>query len=179
MNPTPYAGFQVGAVPKEHSRKIYGDDRDAVVICGVVLGSPAYLAGLRAGDVIARIDGRRAPEIDGLLRMVREQGARGEVMEFEVTREGGRSYVARVYLEDYSGVSRVRVPVIFHSKSSARNTSWDMIWGILAHYSNSYTASKTREPEENGHYSMLLGLIKFSWSPRGSRTRLLWFISFG
>ena len=178
-NPKPFAGVVLRAIPAEYVKKIYGDDRNVPVICGVGLGSPAYLAGLRAGDVIEKVDGQTPPDLDGMLKMFAERGLRGEEVTFEVARERGETYTTRLQLEDYSGWTGAYIPMVFSADSSAHSTEWSTVMGMLSAYDNSYVNSQTREPVQRGSYSMFLGLFKFSWGPRGTRTRLLWFITFG
>jgi serine protease Do len=178
-NPKPYAGVRLRVIPEEHARKIYGDDRNAVVVCGVVLGSPAYLAGLRAGDIIQRVDDKPTPTLTELLRLLRERGPLGGLVTFDLVRESGKTFTADVHLEDYSGTTGARIPGVFEVSSRAGSSRWEVLpWGVFADYYNSYKTSKSRNPEEYGHYKMFLGLFKYSWGPRGPSTRLFWIIEF-
>ncbi|MEC7583939.1 MAG: PDZ domain-containing protein [Planctomycetota bacterium] len=52
-----YTGLQTATVPAEHARNLYGLDEPALLVTGVVGGSPAYYAGLRAGDRVLTVDG--------------------------------------------------------------------------------------------------------------------------
>ncbi|MEC7583093.1 MAG: PDZ domain-containing protein, partial [Planctomycetota bacterium] len=52
-----YTGLQAATVPAEVAKNIYGSDGSVLLVTGVVCGSPAYYAGLRAGDRVLSIDG--------------------------------------------------------------------------------------------------------------------------
>ena len=52
-----YTGLQAATVPAEVAKSIYGVDAAVLLVTGVVCGSPAYYAGLRAGDRVLSIDG--------------------------------------------------------------------------------------------------------------------------
>jgi C-terminal processing protease CtpA/Prc len=59
-----------------------------VIIAGVVEGGPAASAGLMAGDVIARIDGRPTTELELADCIQRLRGPAGTVVAVGVEREG-------------------------------------------------------------------------------------------
>ncbi|MCA8955986.1 MAG: PDZ domain-containing protein [Planctomycetes bacterium] len=177
-NPKPYAGVVMSMFPKEYSKLIFGHDRDVVVISGVALGSPAYLAGLRAGDIIERIDGAPVESFAALMKALRERGAKGAMMKFEVRAKNG-PFTADVRLADYTGSTRAWVPFVMSASSSARKSRWTVgPFGWLMGYENAYRATPMRRNAQSGHFSSLLGLIRFSWTPETSHTRLLWFIGF-
>jgi hypothetical protein len=177
-NPKPYAGVVVRRFPPEYTKDVFGQEDPVLVISGVALGSPAYLAGIRAGDVILNIDGRPAPELAEFQSMLRKKGPAEELIAFDVHSQLGE-YRAQVELADYSGSSRSSLWLVWSTSSSARRTAWNFILGgWLVGYENSYVPTRTRAPAERGHFTMLLGLFKREWSESGSRTRLLWFINF-
>lgn len=52
-----YTGVQAATVSAEHAKRLYGIDQPALLVTGVVCGSQAYYAGLRAGDRVLTVDG--------------------------------------------------------------------------------------------------------------------------
>jgi len=52
-----YTGLQAATLSAEHAKAIYGVDTPVLFVTGVVGGSPAYFAGLRAGDRVLSVDG--------------------------------------------------------------------------------------------------------------------------
>ena len=52
-----YTGLQAATVAAEQATRLYGVDEPALIVTGVVGGSPAYYAGLRAGDRIQKVNG--------------------------------------------------------------------------------------------------------------------------
>ncbi|MEC7583940.1 MAG: PDZ domain-containing protein [Planctomycetota bacterium] len=52
-----YTGLQAATVPAEQAKSLYGTNERVLLVTGVVSGSPAYYAGLRAGDRVLTIDG--------------------------------------------------------------------------------------------------------------------------
>jgi len=69
---------------------------EGALVVDVTLGSPADVAGLRAGDVITSLGGRRIASPDDLSRIVRDHNP-GERVEM-VWRRGDREMVATVTL---------------------------------------------------------------------------------
>jgi membrane-associated protease RseP (regulator of RpoE activity) len=175
----PFAGFQISTLPGELNGEMFGDPRPALMLSQVVVGSPAYKAGLRSGDLVERVDGREIRDADELIRIVQERGRSGGKIDVAVSREPRQVYDATVELTDYSRRTDVRVPLVFGVDSSSRSTRWRFgPFGSVMAYRNEYVESETRESETEGAFSMALGLIRYSWSPDGNSTRLLWLIRF-
>ena len=175
----PYAGVSFASIPSHLYSEIFGEDRRGIMLTTVQTGSPAYQAGLRRGDIVEQIDGRPAPDAEELPRLIAERGREGRSVQFTVSRDSGRLFETEVELEDYTRGAQVTVPFVFGSRSRHDSSRWSVgPLGAVASYSNQYVESDTREPQSRGAVSMLLGLIRFSWSPEVNRTRLLWLISF-
>lgn len=175
-----YAGMMLRVIPQDWSCRMYDGRTFTAVVGGVVLGSPAYLAGLRAGDVIESMDGRPVRSVDETQRVLQEKGRRKEALSVAVERGADNRFETDLALKDYTGSTNINVPLIFDLENSVRRTDWSFGPGsIIAGYENRYEVSYDRDPKTRGSYSMLLGLFKQSWSPNGNRTRLLWFITFG
>lgn len=176
---SPVLGARLAAVPAEVARSIYGDEQERVVVVSVSLGSPAYLSGLRAGDLIHAVDGEEVPELEALVDLIRERGAAGKRMVFDVSRGPRDKHEGDVRLGHFTGRRKVYVPFVVSTEVDARSTEWSFgPWGLIANYDNDYNPTDAREPETSGRFSSLVGLIKCRWSPSGTRWRLLWFISF-
>lgn len=175
-NPVAYMGVRLRAFPPAHTRAVFGHDRPVSVICGVVLGSPAYRAGLRSGDILLRIDGEHAPGPDGMQALLREKGPREELLAVAVRSRYGE-YKTAVRLEDYAGVDRTYLPLLWYTRVSAQRTKWNiLLGGWLFGYDNKYTPTRNRQPAERGHFTMLMGIFRQEWSPAGLSTRLFWFL---
>ena len=174
-NPVVYMGVSVRAFPPAYTQSVFGHSRPVSVITGVGLGSPAYRAGLRAGDVILAIDGVEAPGPEGLMALLRKKGPRSEALDVKVRSQYGE-FEARVELADYSGSTRTFMPLTWLTEVSAKRTRWNaVLGGWLAGYDNSYLQTRTRQTAERGHFTAMMGLFRRDWSPSGSSTRLLWF----
>jgi hypothetical protein len=52
-----YTGLQAAMIPAEQANQLYGANEPVLLVTGVVGGSPAYYAGLRAGDRIQSVNG--------------------------------------------------------------------------------------------------------------------------
>ncbi|MCR9245342.1 MAG: PDZ domain-containing protein [bacterium] len=176
----PYAGVHLRGIPPTWCEKIYGERRNAVVISEVAVGSPAWLAGLRGGDVIDEVDGRPVPPLAELKRTIAERGAVGEPLRVGVSRAGSPSYETQIDLHDYSGETNVWFPLLFHYKNGVYRDRWGIgPWGLIMSNRNTYVAdSTTRSVETRNVFHALLGLIKVSTGPDETRVRLLWFIGF-
>ncbi len=178
-NPVRYAGVSLRSVPVDYVREIYGDSRNMIIISQVDRGSPAYLAGLRSGDIIQNIDGSPPPDLEGFMSMLNERGSRGDTLFMEVGRGGSDTFSTDVELADYARGFRAHVPAVFDVRSDPWSTSWELVWGWVMDYENRYTYTPARRTTERGHFSTLFGLYDHRWGESGSRVRLLWFITFG
>ena len=91
-----HAWLGVGAVdlPEERAEQV-GLRTGGVIVGRVERGSPAAKAGLRAGDVIAALNGRPVPDAAGLVRAIARLDV-GDRAVLEVLRNGRRAQVALV-----------------------------------------------------------------------------------
>ena len=74
------------------------DDRGGALIADVVSGSPAEQAGLRVGDVIVSIDGRRVSDGRGVVRAILQKGV-GSAANVAIVRDGRERTVKLVTSE--------------------------------------------------------------------------------
>lgn len=154
----PYAGVELRGIPAAWCERMFGQPRNAVVISGVTLGSPAWLAGFRGGDVIDEVDGEPVPPVDDLARRIADKGRLGEPMRWSVRRRVGEVHEADVALADYSGESYVGVPLLLSVRNSAEEDRFSLLAGLLVGNRNHYVPdSRTREAETRNVFSALLG----------------------
>ncbi|MBL8749375.1 MAG: PDZ domain-containing protein [Planctomycetes bacterium] len=175
----PYAGVHLRGVPTEWCRRIWGDGRNAVVVTAVVAGSPAWIAGFRAGDVIEAVDGGPVPPVADLTRLVAQRGERGEPIDWRVRRRG-EAYEATLEPYDYSGESNVWIPFVFRLRNGVRKDVWTVgPLGLVVANRNEYLAdTSTRATRTRNVFHALLGLIRVETTPDETDVRLLWLIHF-
>jgi membrane-associated protease RseP (regulator of RpoE activity) len=174
----PYAGVVLRGIPAAWCQRIYGAPRNAIVITGIEVGSPAWLAGFRSGDVIDAVDGRPVPPLDDLTRTIRERGSRGESIRLRTSRGDRDSHEAEVALSDYSGTEEVHFPLVFCVEDGEERDSWSLgPWGVIASNRNNYVGDQpTREVESENVFSAVLGLFRVKSTPDSTTIRLLWII---
>ncbi|MFN3244451.1 MAG: PDZ domain-containing protein [Planctomycetota bacterium] len=178
-SPRPYAGVRLRGVPSVWAERMLGEPRNAVIVAEVEVGSPAWLAGIRGGDLIETVDGAAVPEVDELSQRIAAKGEAGQTMTWGVRREVGRSYEAEIELADYSGTSGIHVPLLFGASNGVYEDKWNIGWGLIMGNRNNYVADQqTRRVQTRNRFSMLLGLFKVDSRPDETRVRLLWFIHF-
>ncbi|MFK7738913.1 MAG: PDZ domain-containing protein [Planctomycetota bacterium] len=178
-SPRPYAGVTMRGIPQEWCERMFDDQKQAVVLSQVDVGSPAWLAGFRGGDILEQVDGEPCPSVAELSKRIRASGPAGGSMLWRVRRELGNSHEGVVQLADYSGTTRANFPLLWNSKNSAAEDRWAIGWGLVMSNRNQYVANQsTREVETRNRFSALLGLIQVDDRPEDTRVRLLWFITF-
>jgi len=177
--PRPFAGVNLGGIPKVWAERMFGEGHNGVVVSEVTVGSPAWLAGVRGGDLITEVDGDPVPPVAELANRIRASGEAGNTMTWRVRREVGRTYDAEIHLEDFSGSSRFHIPIVFHAASDVHEDVWRIGWGLIAGNRNRYIADQsTRVAHTKNTFSALLGLIRVRTDNRDTSIRLLWFIHF-
>lgn len=175
----PYAGVTLRGIPAGWCERIYGAPRQAVVVTSVEVGSPAWLAGVRGGDVIDTVDGAPVPSAEELSRRIAEQGPAGAAMTWGVSRGAGDRHEAVVELEDYSGEANFWVPLLVCVECGTFEDSWSLGLGLLMRNTNHYVANqKSRRVETRNVFSAVLGLFRLETTPNETEVRLLWFIHF-
>lgn len=174
----PFAGVTLRGIPAVWCERIWGVARNAVVVTNVEVGSPAWLAGIRGGDVIDEVDGRPVPPVAELADEIARRGPNGEAMRWRVSRGQRGSYEGVVELGDYSGEANVWVPFVVDVENGVYEDKWSLgPFGLLMGNRNSYVAdSGTRAVETRNTFHMLLGLLRVETAPRQTDVWLLWFI---
>jgi hypothetical protein len=176
----PVAGATLRGIPAQWCEKIWGTPRNAVAVISVEVGSPAWLAGVRAGDVIDTVDGAPVPPVTELTRRIAEQGMAGERMLWHVQRGSASGHDATVELDDYSDETNVWVPLIFRLEDGTYMDKWSVgPFGVIMRNANHYVAdSTTREIRTRNVFSALFGLIHVEAKAHETEVRLLWLIHF-
>lgn len=85
--PRPYIGVMMGDVPEQYVDDLMLDDADGVFVSEVLLGSPAYKAGLQQYDVIIEVDGQEVKSAEELSNLVKKKEP-GDKMTLTVIRNG-------------------------------------------------------------------------------------------
>lgn len=176
----PCAGVVLRSIPPVWSERIFARPGGAVVVTAVDVGSPAWLAGLRGGDVVEAIDAGPVPPAAELARRMQEAAAEARTMQWRVRRGGDDVHDGAVALGDYSGQTVVWVPFVFGLVDGVRRDGWSVgPFGLLLNHRSSYVADNTsRAVATRSSWNALLGLIHVESSPAGGEVRLLWLIRF-
>lgn len=179
-NTPPVFGCQFGTLPAEWTRRVYGDDRPAVLLGALELGSPAYRAGLRPGDRVLRAGGMVVDDAAALRKRLVDWGHDKALVSFQVRGTKGDTFMTDVALHDYQGESGFCAPLLVGVKSNPRVSRVGVgPLHILTNYRKEYEISRTRDPETSGYYSVGWGLFKYRWTPGSWKVRVLWLITFG
>ncbi len=177
--PRPYAGVNLRGIPKVWAERMFGEGRNGVIVAEVEVGSPAWLAGIRGGDLIETMDGVPVPPVEEMSSMIAALGEAGQTTTWGVRREVGRSFEATIELEDYSGSSSFGFPLVFSVNNTTYQDSWRLGLGLIMGNRNRYIADQTsRTVKTQNTFSALIGLIRVSTNPQETRVRLLWLIHF-
>lgn len=173
----PYAGVVLRGIPDEWRDRIFGDDRNGVVLAGVSVGSPAWVAGFRGGDLVEAVDGRPTPDVHELARTIAALGPTEATITLRV-RRGDRAFEAPIELDDYTATSEVWVPLVVRVRDGVAEDRWSVgPFGLLMNNRNEYVAdASTRDVQTRNVFSALLGLFRYESDPREDELRLLWFI---
>lgn len=175
----PYAGASLLGIPAVWCERVFGSRRQAVVVTNIEVGSPAWLAGMRGGDVIEAVDGAPVPSIAELSARIAARGALGQTMQFVVRRGANPVHTAEVQLGDYSGERTVWVPLVFRIEDGTYEDIWTLgPFGLLLSNRNHYLANtKSRVTETKNVFTALFGLVQVTATPTESSVRLFWFLS--
>lgn len=192
-------GLEAAEVSASVAEEAFGTAAPFVIVAGVKAGSPAYLAGLRAGDRVTALDGEPLASLDTLVAAVIARAdqrgvavASGDRASLAVSRAAQGPLELRVSgpLGDHSGKvdvrddlderSEVDIPILFECESDVASTEWSLLDFIFQFGANSrsrYVASNTREPAKYSFFSMLpFGFYEVEKSPGRARYCIFWFI---
>lgn len=180
LHEKPYAGVTLRGIPAVWCERIFGTARNAVVVTQVEVGSPAWLAGVRGGDVIDAVDGQPVPNVTDLSKRIAELGATHGTMQWSLRRGVGETHTASIELDDYSGESHFWIPFIVHVDNGVTEDFWSLgPLALLVSNRNQYVAdSGSRRVQTRNVFNLVLGLIHVDSRPSETEVRLLWFIHF-
>ena len=179
-SPRAYAGVTLRGIPAEWCERVFGAPRQAVVVTSVEVGSPAWLAGVRPGDLIDAVDGAPVGTVHELSAQLATRGEHEQPMAWTVQRAAGEEHTATVELEDYQDDSTVWIPLVFYLGDGTYEDRWSLgPFGLLVSNRNQYVAdTTTRRVLTRNVFSAVLGLFRVETSPLETEVRLLWFIHF-
>ncbi len=174
----PYAGFMLQGVREDWSERMLGEGKNGVLLMSVEVGSPAWLAGFRSGDLVESVDGKPTPTAQRIADLVAERGPQGGAMAMEVRRAVGDHFSATIQLSDYTTTKRIWAPFLYCRQREAHETSWSVgPLGILANGASEHVSDpRGRQPDTRDVFRALLSLVRYESTPRGDHLRLLWFI---
>lgn len=198
-----YAGLSLAELPAPLAAEVYGSETATVVIARSLLGSPAYHAGLRAGDRVLTCDGERVDSIDVVRDAVRGRlsdiGAkawppndgvwqnaapeREGDLELDVDGALGAHSAAFELSTDLDDDTRIYIPILYDYESDLRRTETsflDFIFQFGFNYESRELPSATRESINAWEFSLFpLGMFEFERKSDGSqRNTFFWFITF-
>lgn len=177
--PRPYAGVHLRGIPQVWAERMLGEGKNGVLAAEVEVGSPAWIAGVRGGDLIETMDGQPVPPVEEMSSRVAALGEAGSSTTWGVRREVGRTFAATIELEDYSGTASFVLPLVFNSSNTTYEDTWRLGMGLIMGNRNRYISDQTtRAVKTENTFSALLGLIHISSNPEETRVRLLWLIHF-
>jgi hypothetical protein len=179
-SPRPFAGVTLRGVPAAWAARVFGAEREAVIVTNIEVGSPAWLAGVRPGDVIDRVDGAPVGDVHALSALLIARGEAAQAMTWSVHRGSGEPHQGPMELHDYSGEAGLWVPLVFRVRNDTFDDLWTVgPWGLVMSNRNQYVANtKTRRVQTRNEFSALLGLFQVDSTPEETEVRLLWFIRF-
>ncbi|MEO0651971.1 MAG: PDZ domain-containing protein [Planctomycetota bacterium] len=192
-------GLQAAELPFDLSSEVLEVDGPTVLVAAVSPGSPAYKAGLRAGDRLTRLDGQVVTGLDDLRRAVAGRAAERKIalateedlrglgertaegpLQVEVDGRLGVHSTEFDVRENLGARSSVDIPILFERDSDASFTRWsflEFIFQFGANYRGQYLDSDTRETARSTYFSMLpFGFFEVEKRPGWSRYCILWFI---
>ena len=176
--PWPNAGLALSGALPEVAKGVFGDGRNLVVVTSVEIGSPAWVAGVRRGDVVETVDGAPVPTAAELSDKVFAVGSTEGSMQWQVRRGRQAPHTAILQLHDYSRDFELWVPLVTRIQDQAALDRWTVgPFGLVMSNRNSYVDwTPTREPETRNVFSAVLGLFRVETTPRSTEVRLLWFL---
>ncbi|MEC7584876.1 MAG: PDZ domain-containing protein [Planctomycetota bacterium] len=177
--PCKYSGIVLRGIPEVWSRRLSGDVGNVVVVAGVDLGSPAWLAGIRAGDSVEAVDGGPVSSVEQVSRLLGHRGREEGVVDLRVRRGGGAPHEARLQLSDYGHVEQVWVPGLFDLEDACGHRAWSAgPFGLLAGGQSRPVAAPGRTAESRGLWHGLFGLVQVDSRGEATQLRLFWVFPF-
>lgn len=88
--PSPYLGVQLSNLSnldESYLRELNITDTDGAIISQVILGQPAFRAGLKVYDIVISVDGQPVRNANELVEFIQSKNA-GDVVTFDIIRDG-------------------------------------------------------------------------------------------
>ncbi len=168
-------GLQAVALPASDARAIYGDDGPAVLVGGVVIGGPAYRAGLRRGDRIVSVDGAAPTSPAELARALGERRP-GEPVSVAVKGPRDAVSVELSPREDLQRDASVSIPFVLRARTGCDATEFRLLGGLLLHREAEFWRTADRAPAHHVRFGLALNLLRVESGPAGTEVRLAWVI---
>lgn len=170
-------GLGVVTVPSDLADEIYGVRESTPLVSAVVSGSPAYFAGVRAGDRILKANGEIVENV-GDLRLVVDR-SEGD-LSLEVDGPLGPHSASFEIRDDVLVESDFHIPVLVDYESNAERTNLsvlDFIFQFGFSKDVSYYSSASRQVNRRKRLSILpFGMFEFSRTLTRRTNRIFWFI---
>jgi membrane-associated protease RseP (regulator of RpoE activity) len=169
------SGLEVCSLEPEDARTVFGQERPGALVSEVVPGGPAYLSGLRPGDLVTAINGEPIKTHEALASRL-EQGQAGDQVTLDV-RKGSESFQAKLSLARRIGkLGSFTIPLLVDYDNYTEYSEFDLLLGLGFNYSSHYLHTQRRQSEGNTKVGFLFDLIQVKTSPNRTRIRLLWLI---
>jgi len=174
----PYAGVVMRGIPRAWAERMFADRRNGVLLASVEVGSPAWVAGFRAGDVLEAVDGGPVPELAELARLIADRGEQQQEVTLRTRRGAADRHEAAVELGDYRASRQVWLPLVFRVRDGAAEDRWSAgPFGMIANNRSRYVSgSHRRGPQTQNVFNALLGAFRLEEGPHETNLRLLWII---
>ncbi|MEW6742912.1 MAG: PDZ domain-containing protein [Planctomycetota bacterium] len=171
-------GLLLATIPPEASLAIFGSAHPHLVVADVFVGSPAWRAGLRAGDRIVSVEGLNTDSARALAAylLARSLEERGDTVGVEVEGVSG-PYTAALELSGEATRMRFHLPLIVDVETEPRSAEWSMLL-FLVSFRSQVEASPVREARSRWKLSLLAHALGIERQPDGYEVTLLWLIHF-
>jgi len=170
-------GMQLATISSEFAKDVWGEEASRVYVCEVVVGSPAYLAGIRRGDRMLSFGGEDVNSAMDVLNAV-EGDSRSHA--FKVYGEMGAHEASLHTVENLDDDSSFTIPIIvgYSSKPNRTRVSFlEFIFQFGFNYTSRYYETDEREPAKKTDLSILpLGMFEFERSQTKSTNTIFWLI---
>lgn len=192
-------GLQVGTIDSELAQEIYGSAEPVTLVAAALVGSPAYMAGLRGGDRVVTCDGRPVTSYRDVSRALLSRIDGGDLpaewfdaesrrelpdgegeIPIEVDGPLGPHSASLVPKRNLESRSSFHIPIVFNWKSDVASKRWsflDFIFQFGANYRSSYRSSASRAPKKTWLFSLFpFGMFEFERTSDSNRYCFFWFI---
>lgn len=169
------SGMEVCSLEPADALKVFGQERPGALVSEVVPGGPAYLSGLRPGDLVTAMNGEPIASHEALGERL-EQGRAGDRITLEV-RKGSESFQAKFSLARRIGkLGSFTIPLLVDYDNYTEYSEFDLLLGLGFNYSSHYWSTQRRQSEGATKVGLIFDLIQVKTSPNRTRIRLLWLI---